>query len=450
MDNDGLSNEQMEKVLQFQDITGLDDINVCRDILIRHQWDLEVAFQEHLNIREGRPSAYATESRAPQVVNDRFLQHVFSAQRGPNVPVPSGLGGMIGFVVNYVFNFCYSTFSSIMTAFLRLFKSQERIVTDPLGDVLNFIRHYNEKFPDHPVFYQGTYAQALNDAKRELKFLLVYLHSESSNEATQFCRETLSNDQVIEYVNRRMLFWACDIAAPEGYRVSHSINARTYPVLVLIALRANKMVIMGRMEGYCTAEELIRRMETVVNDNEVWLNQARHDRLERDLTQTLRQQQDEAYQMSLRADQEKQRRKQEEREEALRAQQAIEAELLAEQQRLEDLERLKLELASEVPSEPEPGASGTISIVFKLPSGLRLERRFLSSHTLKDIHNFIFCHPEAPDSFEITTNFPKRVLQCNAKDEENNPSGDKTSGSLSLLESGLKNREVLFVADLDA
>lgn len=126
MDNDGMSNEQTEKVLQFQDITGLDDINVCRDILIRHQWDLEVAFQEHLNIREGRPSAYATESRAPQVVNDRFLQHVFAAQRGPSVPVPSGVGGMIGFVVNYVFNFCYSTLSSIVTAFLSLFKDRER------------------------------------------------------------------------------------------------------------------------------------------------------------------------------------------------------------------------------------------------------------------------------------------------------------------------------------
>lgn len=440
MDNDGLSNEQTEKVIQFQEITGLEDMTVCRDILIRHQWDLEVAFQEHLNIREGRPSAYATESRAPAVVNDRFLQHVFSAQRGPNAPVPSGIRGMIGFVVNYVFNFCYSTLSSIVTTFLSLFKDRERIVTDPLGDVLNFIQNYNDKFPEHPVFYQGTYAQALNDAKRELKFLLVYLHSDSSSEATSFCRETLSNEQVVEYINRRMLFWGCDVSSPEGYRVSHSINARAYPVLVMIALRANKMVIMGRMEGHCNAEELIRRMDTVVNDNELWLNQARQDRLERDLTQTLRQQQDEAYQMSLRADQEKQRRKQEEREEAQRAQQAIEAERQAEQQRLENIERLKLELASQVPSEPEPGAPGTISIVFKLPSGLRLERRFHSSNTLKDIHNFIFCHPEAPDSFEVTTNFPKRVLQC----------GEDSTAPQTLVDAGLKNREVLFVADLDA
>lgn len=44
MDNDVLTNEQTEKVLQFQDITGLEDLNICRDILIRHGWDLEVSF----------------------------------------------------------------------------------------------------------------------------------------------------------------------------------------------------------------------------------------------------------------------------------------------------------------------------------------------------------------------------------------------------------------------
>lgn len=40
---DGLTNEQTEKVLQFQDLTGIEDMSVCRDVLIRHQWDLEVS-----------------------------------------------------------------------------------------------------------------------------------------------------------------------------------------------------------------------------------------------------------------------------------------------------------------------------------------------------------------------------------------------------------------------
>ncbi|XP_058056947.1 FAS-associated factor 2 [Anopheles bellator] len=443
MDNDGLSNEQTEKVLQFQDITGLDDMNVCRDILIRHQWDLEVAFQEHLNIREGRPSAYATESRAPAVVNDRFLQHVFSSVRANNSPPPNGIGGLIGYMFNYIVNFWYSALSSLVSTFLGLFRDQESIPADPLGDVLRFIQTYNEKYPEHPVFYQGTYSQALNDAKNELRFLLVYLHSEATGEATAFCRGALADPEVTEFVNRRMLFWACDMASHEGKRVAATLSVRTHPTLLIIGMRASKMIIMGRLEGDCSAEELIRRMDTVVADNEVWLNQARQDRLERDLTQTLRQQQDEAYERSLQADQEKQRRKQLEQEEARRIQEAIEAERQAEQQRKEDIERLKLELADQVPSEPEAAAQDTISIVFKLPSGLRLERRFHNTDTMTDIYNFIFCHPNAPDCFEITTIYPKRALECVPQAAGEGPGP-------TLLQSGLKNREVLFVADLDA
>lgn len=43
-----ISPSQTEKVQQFQEITGIDDLNRCRDILIRNGWDLEVAMQEVL------------------------------------------------------------------------------------------------------------------------------------------------------------------------------------------------------------------------------------------------------------------------------------------------------------------------------------------------------------------------------------------------------------------
>lgn len=41
-----ISPSQTEKVQQFGEITGIDDLNRCRDILIRNGWDLEVAMQE--------------------------------------------------------------------------------------------------------------------------------------------------------------------------------------------------------------------------------------------------------------------------------------------------------------------------------------------------------------------------------------------------------------------
>lgn len=392
-----------------------------------------------MNLREGRPSLYATETRPPAVINDRFLQQVFTT-KAPAGP-PQGFGGLIGYVVNLVFNFCYSTFTNILTTILEIFRGQERskymslfaqkltmrcenmkshiitllrrsvsmhirtknfkfiaVVTDPIADVLQFIQTYKEKNPVHPVFYQGTYSQALNDAKRELKFLLVLIHSEQKSESVNFCRDTLGNPEIIDYINRNMILWGCDVASPEGFRVSHSTNARNvYPTMILICLRNNKMTIVGRLEGNCTPDELLRRIRSVVQENDIYLTQTRLDRLERSLNQSIRQQQDVAYELSLKADQEKERKRQEEIAKQRRIQEELEAEREAEHQRKVDIENMKLELASTVPSEPNATDNGVVMLVFKLPSGVRLERRFLSVHTLQV-------------SFEMKMNFKKQIL----------------------------------------
>lgn len=111
-------------------------------------------------------------------------------------------------------------------------------------------------------------------------------------------------------------------------------------------------------------------------------------RLERSFTQSLRQQQDEAYEQSLRADQEKERLKQLEQQVQLEKEQEIEAERNAEHQRKQDIARLKIEMASQVPSEPEPNHPDTIGVLFKLPDGQRVERRFKSSDSLKVSESF--------------------------------------------------------------
>jgi len=236
-----------------------------------------------------------------------------------------------------------------------------------------------------------------------------------------------------------MIFWACDISTPEGYRVSHSINARVYPTLVIVVLRANKMIIVGRIEGNCSPTELYDRLTTVVNENEVWLARVRDDRREREFAQTLRQQQDQAYEESLRVDREKERRRQLEREQKIQRELEEEAELQAQLQRKEDYERLKVETFQRIPPEPEPYENDVTSLLFKLPNGNRIERRFKTTDTLQLIHQYIFSHPEAPESFEILTNFPKRVLVT--KDTQHFPT---------ISELGLQRRETLFVIDSDA
>lgn len=82
---------------------------------------------------------------------------------------------------------------------------------------MEFIRTYEDRYGStHPVFYQGTFSQALNDAKRELRFLLVYLHDADATDTELFCRSTLSNRSLVEYVNAHFLFWGCSAHSDEG------------------------------------------------------------------------------------------------------------------------------------------------------------------------------------------------------------------------------------------
>ncbi|KAJ1522037.1 hypothetical protein ONE63_002355 [Megalurothrips usitatus] len=427
----GLSSEQTDKILQFQDLTGIEDMTICRDVLTRHNWDLEGAVLDQLNIRDGHPSVFASsETHAPTVVNELMFQHVFFS------PPSDGYWFSIRGLIQFGYNLVAPLF---MLAYRMIFGDDRRSITDPVADVIKFIRSYEENYgSQHPVFYQGSYHQALNDAKHELRFLVVYLHSDVHQDNINFCRQVLSDENVTQYINTHMLFWGCDVNSSEGYRVSQSLRENAYPFLAVLAMRDSRMTVVGRMEGPMSSQVLLQRLQTIVADNEGCLVAARNDRMERSLNQTLRAQQDQAYEDSLQADREKERLRRlekERREEEERQRRESEHQ---EQLEREEIKRQKIELASKVPTEPSADHPESVHVVIKLPTGQRLERRFLQSHPLEALYLFVFCHPESPDRFEIATNFPKRVLPCENNTQE------------TLADVGLRRGEVLFVYDLEA
>lgn len=120
----GMTSDQTEKVLQFQDLTGIEDISICRDVLQRHQWNLEVAVQEQLNIREGRPSLYATETRPPAVVSDHIGQHIFYSP--PTDGSGSGIRGIIRNIVNFFWTLCYNTIVTLLEIGRRFIRNDSR------------------------------------------------------------------------------------------------------------------------------------------------------------------------------------------------------------------------------------------------------------------------------------------------------------------------------------
>ncbi|XP_014666566.1 PREDICTED: FAS-associated factor 2-like [Priapulus caudatus] len=442
-EEEDLSPSQTEKLIQFQDFTGIDDINRCRRILQQNNWDIEVAVQDTLNEAEGLPPAYAQPprvQRVPAMNTNSIDQRVITVVRRPQ-----GLVGWTYFIFMFPFRLLHSTLLDIVRFIFRLFRPDPRRVylsalTDPVGDVMNFIQVFEEKYGlVHPTFYRGTYSQALNDAKKELKFLLVYLHGPDHQDTDGFCRETLCNTEVVEFMNTRMLFWACSVSTPEGYRVSQALRESTYPFLALIVLRDTRMTVVARIEGPVGNGFLMERLSQVIADNEGALVVARADRQTRNLNQSIRQQQDEAYEVSLRADQEKERKRKEELERQQREEEEARMKVQEEQKRKEEVAQLKIELADQVPEEPATDSSDCIKTVLKLPDGTRLERRFLRDQSMKYLYYYVFCHDKAPDDFQIVTNFPRRELTCRPSQGAPDPP--------SFTDAGLGKSEMLFVHD---
>lgn len=470
-----LSPQNTEKLVQFQELSGIDNLNRCIEILERHNWDVETAIHDHLgldprevtqSVRElpvfplqngqttiNRPVMQQSIHR-PQPVDSIFQRimtffsnTLFDDNMGlwPTATYqrPYGFTGWLLFISSLPLRVIMVTFYQFTHFVFRVIRPEHRpAVTDPTGNVVSFIQEYNQTFGDpHPTFYPGTYSQVLNEAKKELKFLLVYLHCKDHQDTNKFCRQTLCNPEVIEFINSNCLMWACSVDSLEGYRVSQALRENTYPFLALVVQREFRMTVVGRIEGFVEPECLLQRLRTIISDNEAFLVAARADREERSFNQALRQEQDVAYLESLRADQEKDEKKRRERlleEERLREIRELE---LAEERKKEEMTKKKQDAIKQVPPEPASDEIGICRILIRLPQGQKLERRFHRTiHTLKDLYYFILSHPDSPYQFEMATSFPKRTLPWQ-------PGMDIIP---TLAEVGLGASEALLVLDLDA
>ncbi|TRY63484.1 hypothetical protein TCAL_06854 [Tigriopus californicus] len=450
-----LNPQEMDKLVQLQSITGIEDLQICRALLESQEWDLEAVARAQLNLPRAPDSPRPPGPRRPPpaLVEAANVRRVPVRARAAQVQPVGVWGRLLGWGVQWLqwpwvasWTLFRATFQSIfgMLGLLPGPGGTGRALArsaNAADDVRRFQSQFEADFgPVHPPFFRGTYSQLLEAAKKDLKFVLVYIHSAEHEDTQAFCRSTLATSGLSDFVTQRdILFWGVSTDSYEGHRVSQALRESTYPFLAVIVLRQHRMMLVGRIEGSLSLDELTPRLERIINDNEAFIVAARADREERHLNQTIRQEQDAAFQETLRLDQEKQRKRQEAEEQKQREAEEEQQRLRDEQERKERIQRMKIELVSEIPEEPAKEDAEAVRVLIKLPGGQRLERRFLKSDSLKCLYYYVFCHPDSPDEFDITTNFPKKVLKCKPDDE---PS--------SFQESGLGRSEMLFVNDLEA
>ena len=310
-----LSPEQMDVLVQLQEITGLEDLAVCRALLESSNWDLESVAREQLGLGGplggGEPEVGDSEGEAsdpePRHQPQPLARHAAS---------PLGWLLYIITIPNRIiaggFNIVWSVVSSL---FGMSPPNPNRQSGDGRADVAEFVREYSERYgSSHPPFNRGGYYQVLEEAKRDLRFLLVYLHSEEHQDTDNFCRNVLSSDAVKgELETSNIILWGCSVSRTEGYKVSQALRETSYPFLAMIVLRQHRMVVVSRQEGSLVPEAMVEWIRNTVTEYEAFIVAARTDRDERNFDRELRNQQEAEFAESLRRDQEREQRERERR-----------------------------------------------------------------------------------------------------------------------------------------
>lgn len=451
---DDTTPEQTEMLLQFQDLTGIDSLNRCKEILVSYQWNLEMAVQDQFNQNEGRapvappppatPGQFQTQDQQVRELTRPVPLNVFHPNQriyyASAVRRPMDWITWLKWLFALPFTFTFQTVIDIFVFFYRFFVPDPRSrITDPYGDVRAFIDKFEELYGFvHPHFERMTCSQALQKAKTEFRFLIVYLTDFSNEECRSFNTNCLVNPEVYEYINNNALFWGCSVETPEGFRITKILRTRYEPFVAVVCLRDNRLTVVGRIEGAQTAEAFLQRIRRIINDNTSYVRAARSEADDRNLSRLLRDQQDDAYQQSLRKDREKAKEKAAEELKKQQEAEAIKLQKDLKKQKKAETKLLKQTMKDSFPPELDANETDALPIAFKMPSGERVNRVFNCHDSLHLLRNYVYCQPNCPPRFDIMKSFPRKCLPH--PDTASSEEMDQT-----LKGYGLSKNEMLFV-----
>jgi FAS-associated factor 2 len=301
-----------------------------------------------------------------------------------------------------------------------------------------------------PNFFQGAFAQAVTTARNSSKFLLVILHSSRNPESVRFCKEVLCEPRVKIFLDENFILWGGDMKSEESFRMSQVLAATTFPFVSLMCYFNNSNMtkqllssmrynftkftrsganVVHKFQGFIPGNEFLELLTYATEENNPLLIAIR---MEKEGISTARNElndQDLAFQESLRIDREKEEQKkleeQKDREAADRIiKERQEAELRAEEERRklieleqneirkkEEREQKKGILISKLPLEPEKGEN-VISLMIRLDNGKKVARRFYIDDPIKYLFMFVETQIDI-DEYELGISFPKQLIKEN-------------------------------------
>lgn len=462
-----------DKLDYFQAITGLEDTDLCTEILSAHGWDLELAISSLTGSGSG-----STIAHLPSVSTSRVSQEpsgsLTHASTSSAAPAGAGAGppGLAWKLVTLPFSIVSGSLgllsgaiglgmwaaSGVLSYSLSMIglnsgRLGEFSSTTPLtasvsaavSEAMDFVASFERDFGrTRPNFVAEGFMDALQRSRHAFKLLFVYLHSPDHPDSPIFCQRTLCNEALAAFINENFVVWGGSIRASEGFKMSNSLKASGFPFCAVVMAATNpRIALLQQVEGPKAPEEMITILQRVLEESAPVLVSARLDAEERRTNMRLREEQDAAYRAALEADQARERRRREEKERLEREAAEADRKRMEEEEARERaarkaaekeaaLAKLRQDKAMSLGAEPEKGPDVT-QVLVRFPSGERKGRRFNRTATIRSLYDYVDSLGCLElDSYTLVSNFPRTVY-----------GPDRLSSSLE--EAGLHPQASLFI-----
>eukprot|EP01026_Neomeris_dumetosa_P027928 TRINITY_DN22654_c0_g1_i4.p1 TRINITY_DN22654_c0_g1~~TRINITY_DN22654_c0_g1_i4.p1 ORF type:complete len:482 (-),score=62.87 TRINITY_DN22654_c0_g1_i4:510-1955(-) len=312
----------------------------------------------------------------------------------------------------------------------------------------SFIQDFETRFSgcgQHPNFSELGPRETARVAHQQFRLLFVYIHSPEHEDTDRFVRESLCSNAVVNFVNRSMVCWGGSVHHADGFRLAGALGASTYPFCAVLAFSGSRLTLVTSVQGMVNSDTLLEALVQAVDMLEPRLVAERAEQQERELARRLRDEQDEAYQESLRLDQEKEQKAREERrkiEEQQTKQREEEERIRLESERKKQQEE---ELENRVNERrqqkrlillPEPASNdpSTALIRIRLPDGSNQQRRFNENDKVGSVFDFVSSLDALQCwKYSLVSSYPRQVFDPEQQQQS------------SLREAGLSPQAVLFV-----
>jgi len=473
-----LSADQRAALEQYTQVTA-QDVKDAVALLERSQWNVQIAIakffdgegpdlvaeaaaaQSHVPQRQSRHENLQESLLASSVSNARSRQRERPDPAPRIVPQPTTTRRtpLLLAIVFAPFNFAYKATTAFfrtifyILAFLPPSLRPRSITTSmttgfrgvngrrmlmPPDTAARFRREFEEEYGTNTLpFYEGGFAQALDRAKQNLKFLLIVLMSPEHDDTESFVRDTLLAPEVVSFFNdptNNIILWGGNVLDSEAYQVAAEYNCTKYPFSCVVCLTpkegSTRMSIVKRLAGPLSPSTYLAEIQTAINKYAPDLAGVRAKRTAQEVTRNLRTEQDDAYERSLARDRERARQKKEAEAAAAAAEQKAREEAEAVERLARQKQQWRRWRATTIMPEPDSSVNpkDIVRLALMLPTAGRIVRRFSADTTVEELYAFVECYDILTTNPELNGKDEKRGLNANVDEDDIDLPAEKPEG----------------------